>query len=178
MPEHIEAKTKWIPFCRWHLLKFIFFDENLCILIQISLKFIPKAVIGGTKPWPEQILTYHQFKVQWLRVISPETPQPWITKINLKIAYLAFHSNLPGTNELTFIWLFTDTDPVFQLVFPYISSFLRYLLSPTFLLFRHLAMPEMTYDFAWINHRSFPPTYCSGDSSQNHFHYGSLTGTW
>ena len=35
-----------------------------------------------------------------IRAISQEMPQPSITKIHLKIAYLNFHSNFPGVNEL------------------------------------------------------------------------------
>ena len=40
------------------------------------------------------------------RVISQETPQPLIIKINLKINYLKSHSNLQGANELTFLLLY------------------------------------------------------------------------
>ena len=32
---------------------------------------------------------------------TEETPQPLITKISLKMAFLKFHTNLPGANELT-----------------------------------------------------------------------------
>ena len=32
--------------------------------------------------------------------ILPEIPQPSFIKISLKITYMKFHSNLPGTNEL------------------------------------------------------------------------------
>ena len=35
-----------------------------------------------------------------VRKISQETAQPSILQISLKIYYLQFHSNLPGTNEL------------------------------------------------------------------------------
>ena len=34
-----------------------------------------------------------------LRTISQEIPQPSVTKINLKITFLGFHSNLPGANK-------------------------------------------------------------------------------
>ena len=34
-----------------------------------------------------------------IRAVSQEIPQPWITKIGLKITCLKFHSNFPGTNE-------------------------------------------------------------------------------
>ena len=36
-----------------------------------------------------------------LRVVSQKIPQPSVTKISLKTAYLKFHSNHPGVNELT-----------------------------------------------------------------------------
>ena len=35
-----ENETTWSPLCRWHF-KSIFFNESLCISIQISLKFVP-----------------------------------------------------------------------------------------------------------------------------------------
>ena len=39
---HIEAETK-IPQLRRHFQMDIFFNENVCISIQISLKFVPKG---------------------------------------------------------------------------------------------------------------------------------------
>ena len=42
-------------------------------------------------------------EVQWQSHASDlkqEIPQPWYTKINLKIIYINFHINLPGGNEL------------------------------------------------------------------------------
>ena len=58
----------------------------------------------STMPLPESILTSHQ----WGPVIIAweqfhEIPQPSIAKIGLKMAYLRFHSILPGANELTLI---------------------------------------------------------------------------
>ena len=38
-----------------------------------------------------------------LRAILREIPQPPVTKISLKITYLKFCSNLPGTNELRWV---------------------------------------------------------------------------
>ena len=58
--------------------------------------------------WLHQAITWTN--VDWsslkssdinVRAISQEMPQPSITKICLKITYLKFHSNFPGTNELT-----------------------------------------------------------------------------
>ena len=37
-----------------------------------------------------------------IRAISQEVPQPSITKIRLKLAYLKLHSNFPGVNELMY----------------------------------------------------------------------------
>ena len=37
---YFEAWTKWLPFCKQHLQS-IFMCENCCILILISLKFVP-----------------------------------------------------------------------------------------------------------------------------------------
>ena len=39
--------------------------------------------------------------------ISQEMPPPSITKIRLKITYLKFHSNFPGTNELTLFHIYS-----------------------------------------------------------------------
>ena len=48
----------------------------------------------GTKPLPEPMLADHQW--------SPVTSVLWqFHKICLKITHLKFHSNFPGTNELT-----------------------------------------------------------------------------
>ena len=44
---HIEARAIWLPFCRRHC-KCIFLDEDLRILIQISLKFVPRGPINNT----------------------------------------------------------------------------------------------------------------------------------
>ena len=41
------------------ILKFIFFNENACILKQISLKFVPKCLINN-KPAFIQMMAYHQ----------------------------------------------------------------------------------------------------------------------
>ena len=45
-----------------------------------------------------------------IREISQEMPQPSITKIRLKITYLKFHSNFPGSNELKGRFRKTGTD--------------------------------------------------------------------
>ena len=59
-------------------------------------------------------LTRHYLNQWWLssmkssdihiRAILQEMPQSSITKIILKIACLKFHSNFPGSNELTFLF--------------------------------------------------------------------------
>ena len=60
--------------------------------------------------WRDQAITWTN--VDWssvkssdihIRAISQEVPQPSITKLKIrsKIAYLKFHSNFPGVNELT-----------------------------------------------------------------------------
>ena len=57
--------------------------------------------------WRHQAITWTN--VDWssvkssdihIRAISQEMPQPSITKICLKIAFLKFHLNFPGANEL------------------------------------------------------------------------------
>ena len=43
---HIEAETKWPPFPDY-IFKWIFLNENVWILIKISLKFVPKGPINN-----------------------------------------------------------------------------------------------------------------------------------
>ena len=61
--------------------------------------------------WQHQAVTW--INVDWssvrssdihIRAFSQERPQPWITKIRLKITYLKLHSNFPGANELSYTW--------------------------------------------------------------------------
>ena len=52
-----------------------------------------------TKPLPELTTLVRSSGIH-LRAISKEIPEPSITKISLEIAYLIFHSNFPGANEL------------------------------------------------------------------------------
>ena len=57
----------------------------------------------GTKPLPEPMWTDHQWSpvIFILGQFHMRMPQPSsITKIRLKIAFLEFHSNFPGANEL------------------------------------------------------------------------------
>ena len=56
--QHIEAKTKWPPFLRRYF-KYIFLNENIWILIDISLKFIPKGRINNI-PALVQIMAWRQ----------------------------------------------------------------------------------------------------------------------
>ena len=44
--QHIEAETKWPPFCRRHI-QCIYFNENGCISINVSVKFVPKGQISN-----------------------------------------------------------------------------------------------------------------------------------
>ena len=64
----------------------------------------------GTKPLPEPMLTYHQSGpvIITLRTISLEIHQPPITKITLKIAYLKFHWNTSGANNVNKDPLYTS----------------------------------------------------------------------
>ena len=70
---------------------------------------------NGLLPLPEPMLTDTRVNVDWssvkssdinIRAISQVMPQPWITKIRLKITYLKFYWNSPGPNELNMsnIW--------------------------------------------------------------------------
>ena len=54
----IEAETKWAPFCRQHFQTH-FINENCCILIKISLKFVPKGPINNI-PAFVQIMVWRQ----------------------------------------------------------------------------------------------------------------------
>ena len=56
-PQHNEAETKWPPFCRWHV-ECIFFNKNVWISIEISLKFAPKSPIKTHLPLDKMDATY------------------------------------------------------------------------------------------------------------------------
>ena len=56
--QHIEAQTKWPPFRRWHFQR-IFLDENVKILINISLKLAPKGQINNL-PALVQLMAWHR----------------------------------------------------------------------------------------------------------------------
>ena len=47
--KHIEAETKWPPFCR-RIFKSISLNENVWILMKISLKFVTKGPICNNPP--------------------------------------------------------------------------------------------------------------------------------
>ena len=46
LPYHTEARTNWPPFAD-NIFKGIFFGENCCILLQISLMFVLKGPMGN-----------------------------------------------------------------------------------------------------------------------------------
>ena len=58
--------------------------------------------------WRHQAITWTNVDLSWVRssgihlsAFLQEIPQPSVTKIHLKIIHLKFHSNFPGTNELS-----------------------------------------------------------------------------
>ena len=55
---HIEAETKWPPFCRRHF-KYIFSNEYLWISIKISLNVVPNSPIDN-KPALIQIMAWRR----------------------------------------------------------------------------------------------------------------------
>ena len=75
--EHIEAKTKWLLFNRWHFQTH-FLYEDFCILTQNLLKFIPsvhlekKVSIGsGDCLVPNRKKKKNYLNQQWLRLLTP-----------------------------------------------------------------------------------------------------------
>ena len=65
---------------------------------------------NGLLPWRHQAITWTNVDLSsvrssdiHLRVVSQKIPQPSVTKFSFKIAYLKFHSNCPGANELKLI---------------------------------------------------------------------------
>ena len=87
---HIEAETKWPPFSD-DILKWIFFNENVWVLIKISLKFVPRGPINnipalaeikawrrpGDKPLSEPMLPTHicAIRPQWVNTKTHQ--QSW-----------------------------------------------------------------------------------------------------
>ena len=56
--QHIGAETKWLPFC-WQYFETIFLNENVRILIKVSLKFVPKGPFNNI-PSSVQIMAWRQ----------------------------------------------------------------------------------------------------------------------
>ena len=55
--KHIEAETKWLPFCRQHF-KLHFLEWKYINLFKISLKFVPRGPINNI-PALVQIMALH-----------------------------------------------------------------------------------------------------------------------
>ena len=82
--EHIEAETKWPPFHRPHF-QMHFLELNFWILIQISLRFIPKGPINnipslvqimawrrsGDKPLSQPMMNICITQPQWVNSLAP-----------------------------------------------------------------------------------------------------------
>ena len=60
--KHIEAETKWTPFCTH--FQIIFLYENYHILIQISLKYVPKCPCNKGGGWGCEVSCsgYHRLR--------------------------------------------------------------------------------------------------------------------
>ena len=56
--KHIEAETIWPPFYRWHF-QIHFCEWKIWILIEISLKFVPKGTIDNMQALV-QVMAWHR----------------------------------------------------------------------------------------------------------------------
>ena len=71
-----------------------------------GIKSLPEPMLSTTQQQQQAIVwTIVDSSSAWssdihLRAISQDIPQPSVTKISLKIAYLKFQSNLSGANDL------------------------------------------------------------------------------
>ena len=100
--QHIEVETKWTSFRRRHFQAH-FFNENIWIPIQISLKFVPKGSINkipasnqimawrcpGDKPLSERMMVNLPTHIcvtqpQWVKLLRQT---PWSTHLGLKRIY-------------------------------------------------------------------------------------------
>ena len=73
LSKHIDAWTKWLPFCN-NILKCIFLQWQILNFDQISVKSIPKGLVYNTSP---------SFKVNaWHWVGNRPLPQPMMTQIS------------------------------------------------------------------------------------------------
>ena len=80
---HIEAETKWPPFSRRHI-QINFLNENIWILIKISLKFVHRGPINN-------IPALVQIMVSLLTHICVARPQ-WVKMCYRKMAAILFLS--------------------------------------------------------------------------------------
>ena len=95
-----KARTKWPPFSR-HIFKRIFLNGNVCISINISLKFVPRGPINNTSALV-QIMTRHRpgdkplsepMMVRLPTHISVTRPR-WV-KLNHSLIQVALHRDNP-----------------------------------------------------------------------------------
>ena len=56
---HIETETKCLTFRRRHFQTNFYFNENVCISIKISLKFVPKCPINNIPALVQIMATNH-----------------------------------------------------------------------------------------------------------------------
>ena len=91
MSYHIDVQIKWLPTCRRQHFKCIFLNENVCILIKISLKFVPKGPINNIPAlvqiivwcWPGDKPLSKPMMVRLPMHICVTQPQ-WVTTLRLR----------------------------------------------------------------------------------------------
>ena len=116
--QHIEAETKWLPIA--DLFEYIFLNETLRILIQISLKFLPKCSIDNNP-------SLDQLRV-WRQTYDEPLSEPmmallahvclnyvWLNRVHTRILLIWHH--LPvrcSSKQRSSVVLFPTENPLLQ----------------------------------------------------------------
>ena len=74
-----------------NIFKCIFFNENIWILIKISLKFVPESLIGNMSVWIQVMA--------WRRTGDKPLLEPMMTQFNASLSLNEFNSQLQNVRH-------------------------------------------------------------------------------
>ena len=77
--------------------------------IDVYIEHLLLNSLWPNDAWSNQAITWNNVDLSsvrasdiHIRAISQKIPQPSVTKMSLEFAYLTFHSNFPGVNDLKY----------------------------------------------------------------------------
>ena len=95
----------------WYTFECIFLNNNCCILIQISLKFVPNVPIyiksalikemawcqtGKNQYCPNSLMPYGNAKPQWVNTLIPQLLPPYTSDVDASKTRARFRLAKPG----------------------------------------------------------------------------------